>query len=883
MLRRLLLVVGPVALALFHAQSSAATCSAKRYVVTEPSGYQLPMQYPGTTGVNNCDPDNDGWTADGLLMTHSCTSGSQQVLTITQLAKTLPNTVKVTVPFPLQGGNPMVAMKASATVSGDDNVHDHIFWGGLELGTWIPTAKVFIYRMVLDNQDPLVVPDSARAVTTMTWYTGTVASNQRILDAGVASCGFGGNPDVSMRVFGTTYGLASASPTTASLSSMMDYYFVGGVGTFGSASITSIPGGADQTLRTQPTAVFAGTLCVYAGGQNLAGTIAHSEVSMLHMNNGLVNMKFSKWHMSVGRVFFGGAYAAYANVLVFGGGMLSNGMATDLVEIYDIGTNTTTVTCFPGGPRHHVTTTVNEERFVVFVGGIITARGVTPAILSNATETYDVKEKVWITHTQFLTSARHNVVIGSRRKPKGQIYSYEDDVLITALGGSGAVGPGNVIEQTDTFWSYSSGSLPEPRYFAGYASLPSTPVPSSTPSIFDGKMILASGLTTGSQFLSNWLALSPTKDPTLPASWDSYDFPPPQYQNDLAAAAARYHLHVVLFPSLNPPSYGSKTLFFSGGMQQNGWPSGREDRMYQLIRGGTYWESKATVASRQYDAAATCFTGTALNQLDVIGVTAFGWAPSTDGTSGLDVNTGLSVSRKIDGALYTPWQNPPPARAHVTGLGAGRYCIFAGGKSTATNAYFTNVNVYDAQGSMAWWSNSPDYVGGTIDTPGGASLSVARRWMATAFIPRGPFTSGYNGLAIFAGGEYSLGAVSNVIDVFDTTTTSWTRTTYTLSVARHSVSGIAVGSRYAVFAGGFTAGDVPSTVIDIFDANKNVMRTPKHPLNVARGHMGVGITMLGGTNNGNVYRVIFAGGVGSNSAAKKDVDVIQIYDAAPVT
>ena len=78
------------------------------------------------------------------------------------------------------------------------------------------------------------------------------------------------------------------------------------------------------------------------------------------------------------------------------------------------------------------------------------------------------------------------------------------------------------------------------------------------------------------------------------------------------------------------------------------------------------------------------------------------------------------------------------------------------------------------------------------------------------------------GKAIFAGG-YTAGSVPNsVVDIYNTSTGTWS--TATLSEARWDCPATSAGNE-AFFGGGYTTGSVRSSVVDIYDASSNTWST----------------------------------------------------------
>ncbi|KAJ2545465.1 hypothetical protein IWW35_005280, partial [Coemansia sp. RSA 1878] len=89
----------------------------------------------------------------------------------------------------------------------------------------------------------------------------------------------------------------------------------------------------------------------------------------------------------------------------------------------------------------------------------------------------------------------------------------------------------------------------------------------------------------------------------------------------------------------------------------------------------------------------------------------------------------------------------------------------------------------------------------------GAMLSEPRSSVAATSV---------GNIALFAGGRLQNGSYSDVVDIYNRKSKTWTVSR--LSVARSEIGAGSVGNRYALFAGGFDSSFKPMTLVDVFDA-----------------------------------------------------------------
>jgi EGF-like domain len=142
------------------------------------------------------------------------------------------------------------------------------------------------------------------------------------------------------------------------------------------------------------------------------------------------------------------------------------------------------------------------------------------------------------------------------------------------------------------------------------------------------------------------------------------------------------------------------------------------------------------------------------------------------------------------------------------------YALFAGGIYPSA---FTTVDMYNVS-SNTW----------TVD---GSGLTQARGFAASAVL--GP-------VAMFAGGERSTSTplVSSVVDIFNFTTGVPVWSTATLSVARQSLAGAALGNIF-FFAGGTDGSGNPSSVVDLYNTATGLWSTTSLPQNTFGNSAGI--------------------------------------------
>lgn len=186
------------------------------------------------------------------------------------------------------------------------------------------------------------------------------------------------------------------------------------------------------------------------------------------------------------------------------------------------------------------------------------------------------------------------------------------------------------------------------------------------------------------------------------------------------------------------------------------------------------------------------------------------------------------------------------ARRGPAAVSAGGLAFFAGGEITGASSAVLDIYV-DANDT---WSTD--------------ALSSARNLVAAAAI---------GNFVLFAGGALSSSTQSNVVDVFDLQTMTWS-TPHTLSQARLFASATTVGSK-VIFAGGATGtyqSPVLSDVVDIYDASKGLPSNPSAwstttlPSGVAR--LGIAALTVGDL-------ALFAGG---GTGVGGSFDTIDVYD-----
>ena len=159
--------------------------------------------------------------------------------------------------------------------------------------------------------------------------------------------------------------------------------------------------------------------------------------------------------------------------------------------------------------------------------------------------------------------------------------------------------------------------------------------------------------------------------------------------------------------------------------------------------------------------------------------------------------------------IWTTAELTQPERQGMAVATVGNKILFAGGGDNDNGATTKRVDIYNASNNT--WST--------------AELSQGREYFAAV-------TSG--GKVFFAGGRtwqtstsgFSTWAASNVVDIYDNSTGTWT--TAILSEARSDLSATAVGGKI-YFAGGFSDQfqQIPSKALDIYDVTSNSWSTSR--------------------------------------------------------
>lgn len=150
-----------------------------------------------------------------------------------------------------------------------------------------------------------------------------------------------------------------------------------------------------------------------------------------------------------------------------------------------------------------------------------------------------------------------------------------------------------------------------------------------------------------------------------------------------------------------------------------------------------------------------------------------------------------------------------PERQGMTVATVGNKVMFAGGGDNDNGSTTTRVDIYDASNNT--WST--------------AELSQGREYFAAATLGNKVFFAGGRTWETSPSG-FSTWATSNVVDIFDNSTSTWT--TATLSESRSDLSATAIGNKI-YFAGGFLGQfqQFPSKALDIFDATTNSWSTSR--------------------------------------------------------
>ena len=799
------------------------------------------------------------FASDGLMMTHSCV-GAQHAFYVHKLYdRTNPFLLAYIAP---SGSRTRLGIVSSATRTADQQRRVHVHWGGY----WTDTQEVVSTVNLLQMNTPTATLDSSQFSAT----TSVMASGRKIRNGAAATCGASGYVnDLSVFAFGKDVTSGAPAPRAA-----MDWFWIGNKGLY-TQSMSSITGGSIQTPRTSTAGVSAGTLCIFAGGVTVLpdGTDGaySTEVSVLDVSLGTGGSM--QWYKStplrVARSFITGVYVPVApggSKVVYAGGLLPSGSYSNTVEIWDVATDTMVCTCMPLGARVRMAGTVVGDQFVILAGGYTSPTSVTSRI-----EVYDLASSKWLNLANGLVLARASINIGLLNHPAYPA-SHAGGFIVTMSGGDPYGYPAMVIEQLTTLWQRDSNpnGLPQPRYFASASSWPSAPISGG----MNGYGLLAGGIGTYGVVFNDFLTLAAGQDATISSNWVSTVFPTPStYQ-------ARQDIAVSVFPK-----GGAHDAIFWGGRDNTDSPATRID-VYTL---NNPWGYAQPWLPRNHEGWATCHTGTFNNPNYVVATRGFGYLSAANGQgTKTAVNTAVWTERSTSGTMFdtTAWpaDATAPARWDVTGLSAGRFCIFAGGYEESSNTMYSTINLFDAAKNNNVQPPTASPTGFPVASPSGLVLSLARRYMAAGFLPRpnsGGMT-GYNGYVLFAGGQLLGGYVTDRIDIVDTSLplSTWSvDSSKRLSVARRGASAASVGTRYIFIAGGVDASNSVSAVVDLFDAVTYSVTTFT-PLSVPRQSMSAVVRPYDTTVG--TYAVAFVGGCDINGNSLAVVDALPIVVGAGV-
>jgi len=167
-----------------------------------------------------------------------------------------------------------------------------------------------------------------------------------------------------------------------------------------------------------------------------------------------------------------------------------------------------------------------------------------------------------------------------------------------------------------------------------------------------------------------------------------------------------------------------------------------------------------------------------------------------------------SYSSRVDiydtiAKAWTTAELTKPERQGMAVAGVGNKILFAGGGDNDWGETTSRVDIYDVSNNS--WSI--------------AELSKGREYLAAATIGNKVFLAGGTSWETSASG-YSTWVTSNVVDIYDNITGSWT--TASLSERRSNLTATTAGNKI-YFAGGYAGPMVTniSPVIDVFDASTN--------------------------------------------------------------
>ncbi len=198
--------------------------------------------------------------------------------------------------------------------------------------------------------------------------------------------------------------------------------------------------------------------------------------------------------------------------------------------------------------------------------------------------------------------------------------------------------------------------------------------------------------------------------------------------------------------------------------------------------------------------------------------------------------------------MVVVFRNPFAGADWLAAASVGNKVLFGGGFS-AGGVPSNIVDICDTSSFPFTWSSG--------------TLSQVRGNVVAASVPTG--SGDYK--ALFAGG-YTGSAFSNVVDIYDASSGTWSSSSGSLSVGRQSLAAASAGNK-VVFAGGENPGAL--STVDIYDASSGTWSSSSGTPSC--GSLSQARYLLAAASAGN--EVLFAGGVNSS--------VVDIYDASSGT
>ncbi len=303
---------------------------------------------------------------------------------------------------------------------------------------------------------------------------------------------------------------------------------------------------------------------------------------------------------------------------------------------------------------------------------------------------------------------------------------------------------------------------------------------------------------------------------------------------------------------------------FAGGADGTGNPSTTVD-IYNNSNG--FWTPEVLPGPKSSMAGASLGTkvyfagglglGGPSDVVDIYDVISEGWTSATLSEARFDLTSATSGTRVFFAGGFSLVAASNTVDIYNSGTGLWTTAVLSvpraslAAAAAGTKVLFAGGYDLDPDTFEQVYSNVVDIYDTGTGTWTTATLSQARAYLVAAAVGTKIF---------FAGGSFSPGALSNVVDIYDTSTGTWS--TATLSQARSGMAAASAGSK-VIFAGGFgLSGN--SKVVDIYDNSTGTWTTST--LSVAR-------NSLAGTSVGS--KALFAGGYNNGVSS-----IVDLYDAS---